>query len=66
MAGTSFLKVGALGNFGNRVKMTTEAWAENANPNTLRCDRCLFGLFFAQLIRATPLQTSRQAFRRLV
>lgn len=32
----SFVKVGPLGEFGSRVKMTTEAWAENANPNTLR------------------------------
>lgn len=36
MAGSSFVKVGALGDFSNRVKMTAEAWAENANPNTLR------------------------------
>lgn len=36
MAGASFVKVGPLGDFGNRVTMTIEAWAENANPNTLR------------------------------
>ena len=34
--GASFVKVGALGDFGNRIKMTMEVWSENANPNTLR------------------------------
>ena len=34
--GVSFAKVGPLGDFGNRVKMTMEVWCENANPDTLR------------------------------
>ncbi|KAK9894239.1 histone-fold-containing protein [Cystobasidium minutum MCA 4210] len=36
MPNVSFVKVGALGDFGNRVRLTTEIWSENANPNTLR------------------------------
>lgn len=36
MPGVAFVKVGSLGEFGKKIKLTSEAWTENANPNTLR------------------------------